>query len=87
MYGRVRMWARAREGARARACRYFKKKTEISFPGYAANFHGFSASVRAFSAPELCNLAHTQSSFGHTLIYWREGHSWNLTIIFSVLGS
>ena len=37
------------------------KKLDIFLPGFATNFHGFSNIVRTFCAPELSNLAHTQS--------------------------
>ena len=63
------------------------KKIDIWIPGVATNFDGFSTIVHNFCAPELCNLAHTQSSIGHSLIYWIEDQYWNLTNMFNGLGS
>ena len=37
------------------------KKTKIWIPRIATHFHRFSTTIRAICAPELCNLAHTQS--------------------------
>ena len=86
-HGRALLYMRACSKTSVHALVASYKKIEIWIPGVATNFQGFSTTVRAFCTPKLCNLAHTKSSIGHSLIYWIEYHSWNLTNIFNGLGS